>query len=452
MKKFKQEPWITVGILTADKIDFELYGDFHSFGFRQIFSGPFSAEIINDRIICRSKSDKMEISDEIIFEPTDPIAESFLIKEVPIGKEFHWERKEKQRFIYQLKLLKHGQKIIALNFLPLENYLVSVISSEMSAKSSLQLLKAHAIVSRSWLLRQLENNALKKSEGESVPAQFEDKNESEKIVWYDKQEHELYDVCSDDHCQRFHGVTKITTEIARQAIEQTMGQVLTDSGSICDARYSKSCGGITEEFENVWQPVHHNYLKSVLDYKFEPDNFNLDFTDEVNSRKWIKGNPPAFCNTLDNRILSQVMQDYDRETKNFYRWKVEYSQQELADLIKQKTGIDFGSIIDLQPVERGKSARLVKLRIVGSKKTFVIGKELEIRKVLSKTHLLSSAIVIEREEFKDSVPMRFKIWGAGWGHGVGLCQIGAAVMAYRGFMFDEILMHYFSNARITKIY
>lgn len=448
MKKYKQEPWITVGILTADKIEFELYGDFHSFGFRQTFNGPFSAEIINDRIICRSRSDKMEISDEIVFEPSDPIAESFLIKDVLIGKKFHWERKEKQRFIYQLKLLKHGKKIIAINSLPLENYLVSVISSEMSAKSSLQLLKAHAIVSRSWMLRQLEN----KPSSESMPESNKIENADGKIVWYDKQEHELYDVCSDDHCQRFHGVTKITTEVARQAIEQTMGEVLTDGGNICDTRYSKSCGGITEEFENVWQPAHHNYLKSILDYKFEPDNYNLDFSNETNAVKWIKSNPPSFCNTLDNRILSQVLQDYDRETKNFYRWKVEYSQQELSEIINDKSGIDFGNIIDLQPVERGKSARLIKMRIVGSKKTMVIGKELEIRKVLSKTHLLSSAIVIEREEFNDSIPMRFKIFGAGWGHGVGLCQIGAAVMAYRGFMFDEILMHYFTNARITKIY
>lgn len=450
MNKYKQEPWINVGILTTDKIEFELYGDFHSFGFRQTFSGPFSAEIINERIICQSKSDKMEISDEIVFEPTDPIAESFLIKDVPIGKKFHWERKEKQRFIFQLKLLRQGNKIIAINFLPLENYLVSVISSEMSAKSSLQLLKAHAIVSRSWLLRQLENKYSDESKSETVPHLQEDENE--KIIWYDKQDHELYDVCSDDHCQRFHGVTKITTDVARQAIERTMGQVLTDGGNICDARYSKSCGGITEEFENVWQPIHHNYLKSILDYKFEPDNFNLDFTNEGNCIKWIKGNPPSFCSTLDNRILSQVLQDYDRETKNFFRWKVEYSQQELSEIINAKSGIDFGDIIDLQPIERGKSARLIKLKIIGTKKTFVIGKELEIRKVLSKTHLLSSAIVFDREELRNNIPMRFIIWGAGWGHGVGLCQIGAAVMAHSGFMFDEILMHYFTNVRITKIY
>ena len=445
-----KEPNINVGILTEKQINFELHGDFKTLGMKQTFSGRYTAEIINDRIVCKRGNEKIEISDEIIFEPQDPSIESFLLKDVTIGVKFHWERKEKQRFTGSLKLLKNNGLITAINILPIENYLVSVISSEMSAKSSLQLLKAHAIISRSWLLSQIEKSKEFKSGKSHVKS--DSQNETEHIKWYDREDHTLFDVCADDHCQRYQGVTKVFTEGARQAVKQTSGVVLTSNNKICDTRYSKSCGGISESFENVWEPVKYSYLSSIIDYKFEPESYNFDFSNELNARKWITSNPPAFCNTHDKRILSQVLLDYDQETTDFYRWKIEYTQQEISNLIKKNTGIDYGEIKDLIPIERGVSARLIKLKIVGTKKTLIIGKELEIRRTLSTSHLYSSAFVVDKEDIQNGIPQKFILRGAGWGHGVGLCQIGAAVMAAKGYQFDEILVHYFQNAKLKKIY
>ncbi len=445
-----KEPKISVGILTEKQINFELHGDFKTYGMKQTFSGRYSAEIVNDRITCKKGSEKIEISDEIIFEPQDPDVESFLLKDVTIGVKFHWERIEKQRFTGSLKLLKNNGKISAINILLMENYLVSVISSEMSAKSSLQLLKAHAIISRSWVLSQIEKSKeLKSGKSNFIPGK---QNENEHIKWYDREDHTLFDVCADDHCQRYQGITKVFTEGARQAVKQTSGVVLTSGNKICDTRYSKSCGGISESFENVWEPVKYSYLASIIDYKFEPENYNLDFSNEMNARKWITSNPPAFCNTKDKKILSQILLDYDQETTDFYRWKIEYEQQELSDLINKNTGIDFGEIKDLVPFERGLSARLIKLKIIGTKKTLIIGKELEIRRTLSTSHLYSSAFIVDKEDIQNGIPQKFILIGAGWGHGVGLCQIGAAVMAAKGYQFDEILVHYFQNAKLKKIY
>jgi stage II sporulation protein D len=443
------EPVISVGILSDRQVNFELYGDFSIQGFKQKFSGRFSAELNGDRIICKSAKDKIEISNEIIFEPGDIAVDSFLIRDVPIGKQFHWQRKRTQRFSGLLKFLKDGDIVWVINIVSVSQYLKSVISSEMSAKSSLQLLKAHAIVSRSWLLAQIDK--LKSSEGKNE-GNYLYQTDTEIIKWQDRGEHLLFDVCADDHCQRYQGISKISTENTTNAVEQTKGIVLMFGGKICDARYSKSCGGISESFENVWEPVKHEYLSSVVDYKFELENYNLDFSSEVNARKWILSNPAAFCNTNDERILGQVLVDYDRETKDFYRWKVEYSQKEITELINKKSGIDYGNILDLVPLERGDSARLIKLKIVGTKKEMLIGKELEIRRILSSTHLYSSAFVVNKEGDEKGVPQKFIICGAGWGHGVGLCQIGAAVMASRGYQFDEILLHYFKGAKLKKIY
>jgi stage II sporulation protein D len=450
MLKYNKEPLINVGILTDKKIKFELYGDFSSFGFKHFFSGRFEAEIVNDRIICKGDKEKIEISDEIIFEPQDPISESFLLRDVLIGVQFHWQRREKQRFTHSLKLIKDNGKIIAINIIPIENYLTSVISSEMSAKCSMAMLKATAVVSRSWLLAQIEKSKEIKKEHINYHSAY--KSEDEIIKWYDREDHKLFDVCADDHCQRYQGVTKVTSDAARKAVEQTAGIVLLENNEILDARFSKSCGGISESFENVWEPVKHPSLSKVYDYKFITDNFDDDFSKESNARKWIKGNPPAFCNTQDVKVLNQILLDYDQETKDFYRWKVEYDQQQISELIKRKSGIDFGEIKDLIPVERGFSARLIKLKIVGTKKTLTIGKELEIRRTLSETHLYSSAFVVEKQGNKDGVPEKFILCGAGWGHGVGLCQIGAAVMAEQGYLFDEILVHYFKDAKLKKIY
>jgi len=427
MLGYDSEPLITVGILTDTKIKFELYGDFSSFGFKHFFSGRYEAEIVDDRIICKSEKYKIEITDEIIFEPQDPESESFLIRDVIIGVKFHWERKEKQRFTHSLKLIKDNGKISAINIVPIEQYLMSVISSEMSARCSLSMLKATAVVSRSWLLAQIEKSKLlKEGHLNYNPGIISD---DEIIRWYDREDHKLFDVCADDHCQRYQGVTKLTSEAARKAVEQTYGIVLLGNDKVLDARFSKSCGGISEAFENVWEPIKHASLSAVADYKFDPEDYDTDFSIEENAAKWIKGNPHAFCNTSDPKILNQILLDYDQETKDFYRWKVDYTQAQLSELIKKKSGIDFGLIKDIIPIERGFSSRIIKLKIVGTKKTITIGKELEIRRTLSETHLYSSAFIVEKFGELDGVPEKFLLRGAGWGHGVGLCQIGAAVMA-----------------------
>lgn len=446
---FTSEPWLNVGVLTDDKIKFELYGDFRSVLTNKTLSGVFTAQIKNNKIICVGQNITLESDDEIIFEPSDPVSESFLLRDVIIGVKFHWERKEKQRFNYFLKIIRNGDQLTAVNYLPVEVYLTSVISSEMSAKCSINLLRSQAVVARSWLLAQLQNKEKEKVKDPSLKPY---KTEDELITWYDREAHTLFDVCADDHCQRFQGVTKVTTETAYKAIKDTRGIVLISGDEICDTRYSKSCGGMSESYENVWEPVKYNYLQPVIDYKFEPENLNLDLTKEENAVKWIKANPPAFCNTTDPKILNQILLDYDQETKDFYRWKVEYSQEELQNLIKEKLGVDFGEITDLIPIERGYSARLIKLKIAGTKKSIIIGKELEIRRVLSPSHLYSSAFYVEKTEIKNNIPQKFILHGAGWGHGVGLCQIGAAVMAEQGYQFDEILVHYFPNAKLKKIY
>ena len=450
MPSFHTEPTINVGIITEKQVNFDLYGDFKVRGIKKFFSGRFTAEVINDKIRCKRGDDTLEADKEIIFEPDDIDLESFLIKDVTIGVRFHWQRKEKQRFQGSLKLLRNMDRIVVINIIPVEKYLVSVISSEMSAKSSLQMLKSLAVVSRSWLLAQIEKSKTIQAKMEAYSS--ESRTDDEFIKWYDREEHELFDVCADDHCQRYQGITKISTQAAKQAVEETFGLVLLFNDIICDARFSKSCGGITEAFHNVWEPVVHEYLTSVIDYKYEPENYKLDFSVEGNAAKWIKGNPSAYCNTSDDKILSQVLIDYDRETKDFYRWKVTYSQNEISEIISKNSGFNFGEIIDLIPVERGNSSRLIKLKITGTKKELVVGKELEIRRLLSLTHLYSSAIVIEKQNVENNIPGKFVIYGAGWGHGVGLCQIGAAVMAEKGHSFDEILLHYFHNAKLNKIY
>ena len=446
----KTEPLLNVGILSDKKINIELYGDFKVAGNKNVFSGLFSLEAKESKIVCKNNREKFEFENEIVFEPGDPVSESFVIKNVVIGSSFHWERKEKLRFIYSLKIILNKDKLVAVNIIPLESYLVSVISSEMSAKSSIELLKAHSVVSRSWVIAQVEKSSNKKTTKQETGATV--KLEDEIVRWYDREDHVLFDVCADDHCQRYQGVTKINSESARKAIKETRGIILVSDNKVCDARYSKCCGGITEAFENVWEPVKNRYLISISDYKFEPENYLVDFNSEVNARKWILNQPPAYCNTNDQKILSNILVDYDKATKDFFRWKVIYTQKEISEIISEKSGEDFGIILDLIPVLRGFSARLIKLKIVGTKKTLTIGKELEIRRILSGTHLYSSAIVIDKEEIKDGVPQKFIIHGAGWGHGVGMCQIGAAVMAEKGFMFDEILLHYFKNTALKKAY
>lgn len=445
----EKEPLISVGILTESKIVTELYGRFTVSGIKEKVSGIVTVESGDGLIICKYNGKEFSVADELIFVPDDPLSESFLIRDVVIGINFHWQRKETQRFNQTLKIIRKENKLIAINIIPLENYIESVISSEMSAKCSLESLKAQAIVSRSWLIAQLEKVNDRTTQNNYTTTV---RKKDELIRWYDREQHEEFDVCADDHCQRFQGITKVTTENARQAVNQTRGLALLFEDKICDTRYSKSCGGMTECFENVWEPVEHPYLSSVVDYKYIPENFELDFSDERNARKWIAGNPASFCNTVDKNILSQILIDYDQETTNFFRWRVIYSQSEISMIIKEKTRKDFGEIVDLVPVERGVSARLIKLKIVGTKKTLTIGKELEIRRTLSKKHLYSSAFVVDKIPAGNGVPEKFVLRGAGWGHGVGLCQVGAAVMAEKGYEFDEILQHYFSDSDLKRLY
>jgi len=442
------EPNINIGILSSSEIKFELYGDFNTAGTNKKQSGIFTAILQNERIKIIKDGKEIISANEIIFTPDDIEIESFLLRDVTIGKQFHWERKENQRFRGILKIIKEKNLLTAINILPLEEYLVSVVSSEMSPNSSLELLKAHAIVSRGWLMAQLEKrNQTKKRK--PVSEKISDK---EIVRWYDREEHVNYDFCADDHCQRYQGVTKIINDNALNAVEQTRGLALVYDNKICDARYSKCCGGMTESFENVWEPIKHHYLSPVVDYKFELDGVDYDLTNESLAERWIKTSPHAYCNTTDARILSQILVDFDQPTNNFFRWTIEYSQEELSNIIKEKSGEDFGNIIDLVPLQRGYSGRIARLKIVGDKKELIIGKELEIRKTLSKSHLYSSAFIVEKKEVVNKTPQKFIFKGAGWGHGVGLCQIGAAVMGEKGYKFDEILIHYFSGAKIQKIY
>ncbi len=392
--------------------------------------------------------------DELIFTPKNEKTDAFELIDVTIGINFHWERKENQRFTGALKIIVEDEKLTAINVISVEDYLTSVISSEMSATASLELLKAHAVISRSWLLAkktESENGLYNQSSAVSIFHTNEGKENEQYIRWWDREDHTNFDVCADDHCQRYQGVTRASTEIVKQAIAETYGQVLIYEDKICDARFSKCCGGVFEEFQNCWDEVYHPYLRKTRDYK--SDTFLPDLTAENEAQNWIRTSPDAFCNTKDKKVLAQVLNNYDQETTDFYRWKVEYSQKELADLIQKRSGVDYGEIIDLVPIERGTSGRLIRLKIIGTKKTRTIGKELEIRRTLSESHLYSSAFVVDKEFSEgNEIPAKFILTGAGWGHGVGLCQIGASVMGEKGYGYDAILEHYYPDSELKKLY
>ncbi|MDR0371489.1 MAG: DUF4922 domain-containing protein [Prevotellaceae bacterium] len=438
------EPVITVGIMSQSAIDFQLHGDFIASN-GKIYTGNRRAVYQREKI----SFDGQE-SGVLTFRPLSDDA-FFELQDVVIGINFHWERKENQRFKGELKLIVENEKLTAINCVGLEDYLTSVISSEMSATASEELLKAHAVISRSWLLHPMQRFAPEQDD-EKILRNEARTQSGEVVKWYERDAHTHFDVCADDHCQRYQGITRASTGTVKKAIATTRGEVLIYGGRICDARFSKSCGGISEAFENVWAPVHYPYLSKIIDHPAAPDGFDTDLTIEANAEKWIRGFPLAYCNTDDKKTLSQALNNYDRETTHFYRWQIAYSQKELSALIKQRSGIDFGAIIDLIPVERGESGRLIKLRIAGSKQTQTVGKELEIRKWLSDSHLYSAAFVIDRVDIQDNIPQKFILTGAGWGHGVGLCQIGAAVMGEKGYKYDEILSHYYNKSEIRKIY
>ncbi|MFC2085278.1 SpoIID/LytB domain-containing protein [Bacteroidota bacterium] len=445
-----QEPNLMVAIMHGKEISFELYGEYHTAQVRGVFKGKYIVRLVGNKIIITSNSQELTVDDGITFLPSDFDTASFLLKDVVIGIQFHWEKKENQRFLGALKFIIEDGQLTAINLIPVENYLTSVICSEMSATSSEELLKAHSIISRSWILAQIEKTAELKGKKKEYVSFV--KTDDEIIRWYDREDHSLYDVCADDHCQRYQGITRLHAHNAQNAVAFTRGLVIKYEDKICDARFSKSCGGISEAFENVWEPVKHPYLRSVVDYKYEPEGFDLDLTNEKAANDWILKNPIAFCNTQDEKVLSQVLVEYDQNTTDFYRWKLIFTQKEISGILHEKSGIDFGNIIDLVPVKRGYSGRLIKLKVIGTKKTYTFGKELEIRRIFSKSHLYSSAFIIEKENIVNKIPEKFIFYGAGWGHGVGLCQIGAAVMGEMGYTFDEILLHYFRGAEITNIY
>ena len=444
-----QEPVITVGILSGKEIGFSFPKEFISSDGIAI-CGIQQAVYRKGKICWQEKE-----YDELSFTPQQDTSSFFELQDVTIGINFHWERKEVQRFKGELKIIVEDDRLTAINIIPIEDYLTSVISSEMSATASLELLKAHAVISRSWLLNKLKvaNGKLKVIMHPDNTANFELSTlPSQLIKWYDHEAHKNFDVCADDHCQRYQGITRTSTPQAIEAVFATRGEVLMYEGEICDARFSKCCGGAFEEFQNCWENVKHPYLIGQRDSKTETRL--PDLTKEVEADKWIRTSPAAFCNTHNKQVLSQVLNNYDQETTDFYRWRVCYSQQELSELIHKRSGIEFGKIIDLIPVERGTSGRLVRLKIVGTLRTLIIGKELEIRRTLSSSHLYSSAFVVDKEYKEDEkeIPSRFILTGSGWGHGVGLCQIGAAVMGEQGYAYNEILLHYYIGAAIEKLY
>lgn len=576
------EPQVHVGILFEPQIEFTLHAPYRIGG--NEVTGHQAATYDHGRILWQGR-----LYDELLFEPQDEQTASFELHGVTIGINFHWERKEDQRFQGALKIIVEDGKLTGINVVRVEDYLTSVISSEMSATASLELLKAHAVISRSWLLAQIgslspapsprergeqekpsyqtadpinytllktRQSQMKKESTEaerimwqmlrgkqlgdkfrrqhiignyiadfvclekklvieidggyhSTPEQQaydeertrylqtqgykvlrftneavvatpetvlnqikaassplsagegtgERPEEDELIRWFDREDHTRFDVCADDHCQRYQGITRASTDIVRQAIRATRGQVLMSEGRICDARFSKCCGGAFEEFQYCWEDTPYPYLLKQRDWRIRKGNASEpaaglpDLTIEAEADRWIRTSPEAFCNTTDKHILSQVLNNYDQETTDFYRWRVEYTQEELSALILKRSGVDYGQIVDLVPVARGTSGRLWKLKIVGTKKTLTIGKELEIRRTLSPSHLYSSAFVVDKHDLSpEGIPGRFTLIGAGWGHGVGLCQIGAAVMGEQGYKYDEILLHYYIGASIEKIY
>ena len=450
-----KEPKVHVGILFESKIEFTLLTPYQIWGTRlnsvityhTVVHGKQTVSYDNGKILWNNCP-----YDTLRFDPLDESTASFELTDVTIGINFHWERKETQRFQGSLEFIIENEKLTAVNIIHVEDYLTSVISSEMSATASLELLKAHAVISRSWLLAGLSSVG----KGTDTPHTAQPplptgEEPEERLHWYERDAHTNFDVCADDHCQRYQGITRASTDIVKQAITATRGQVLTSDGKICDARFSKCCGGAFEEFQYCWDDVKYPYLAKQRDSKVHTTL--PDLTQEAEADRWIRTYPEAFCNTTDKKILSQVLNNYDQETTDFYRWKVAYTQEELSALILKRSGIDYGQIIDLIPIARGTSGRLWKLKIVGTKQTLTIGKELEIRRTLSTSHLYSSAFVVDKEELSaEGIPGRFILTGAGWGHGVGLCQIGAAVMGEQGYKYDAILLHYYIGASIDKLY
>ena len=403
---------LSVGLLSAQRIRFTLNGSFTAKG--KTLNGKQEVAYSDGGLQWNG-----QVYRQLTFTPADE-SSSFTMEDVVIGKDFHWERREAQTFLGTLRLVVEEDNIVCINDIDVELYLQSVISSEMNATCSMEFLKASAVISRSWLYAQIEKRKTLSQSGHGFFSFT--KTDSELLRWHDREDHTIFDVCADDHCQRYQGITRATRPEVKEAVEATRGQILMHDGHVCDARFSKCCGGRTETFETCWENEHRPYLESIDD---------------------------PFCNTTDEHVLHQVLNDYDCETTDFYRWTVTLTQKEAQRYISNHLKIELGDILDLQPIERGPGYRIIKLKIVGSKKTFTIGKELEIRNALSETHLKSAAFDVERQDIDaDGVPARFVLHGRGWGHGVGLCQIGAAVMGEQGYTYEQILKYYYQGVEI----
>ncbi len=439
-----REPVLRVGIMEGCRTVAGAFLDAYTSDGGTAHRGEFRATAANGRVV-------MQAADgTLLAEGTDvrwraPENGRFLLREVTIGVKFHWERKEDQTFEGDVRLLATADDAITVvNDIGLEAYLKSVISSEMSAASPIELLKAHAITSRSWLAAMLEREEQYRASGR--PTHHGSVTDEEVVRWYDREDHRLFDVCADDHCQRYQGISKVISAAAEEAVRETRGMFLVYGDRICDARFYKACGGLTENFENAWEDTPVPYLTSVAD---GPEPFRPVLS-EADAERWILSAPPAYCNTTDPAVIRQILPAFDQETVHFFRWTLRYEAGELSEILREKTGIDFGVVQELVPLRRGPSGRIVRLRIVGSRRSMVVGKELEIRRWLSRSHLYSSAFVVRKEEEKGGA--RFALHGAGWGHGVGLCQIGAAIMATQGKAADEIVRHYFRGAGVRTLY
>lgn len=427
---------LDIGILHSEHVRFSFNGAFVCFG-ESYDSADYSVTVNGNHIHFNGKD-----YERLHFLPL--LSESlFTLHDVVIGVNFHWERTQRQTFEGELILFVEDGKIRVVNRLDVERYLESVISSEMSAGSSLEFLKAHTVISRSWLYAQLMRC------GSNTSAMLGYEKDDEIIRWYTREDHTSFDLCADDHCQRYQGVPLIENEKVKQAVCETAGIVMAYDGEICDARFSKCCGGMTERFSACWEWEDKPYLQAFRDVDSK-DGF-VDLTDENNVRVWIETSPDAFCNTYDRNILEQVLNGYDLETNDFYRWSIRYTQSELSRLVRERSGIDFGMIEALEPVERSASGRIVRLRVVGSKRSVVVGKELEIRRWLSASHLYSSAFVVDSCNDEQTGERSFLLKGAGWGHGVGLCQIGAAMMGAKGYLYKDILLHYYPGVQFENI-
>jgi SpoIID/LytB domain protein len=447
-----EEPMISVGVMVVEgALDFRLVSPFEANRSVRFSPGEYKARLEGNRISVLDKTGGIRIADcSVDLLPVVRAENRFVLRNVPIGAGFHWEHLQDLLFQGDLQIRSfHETQLQVINRLPLETYLSSVLNSEIRGTAPIEFLKAHAVIARSWALRKIQNRS---GPAPSGLAPVERTEEETILRWSDAENHQGFDVCADDHCQRYRGVVGGSTSSPERAVQETRGVVLSHGDETCDTRYCKCCGGMTENFAAAWEDRDIPYLRALPDADAYPPGFSFPLSEEKNASAWITGFPEAFCNTSDRELLEAVLPESDRGTKDFFRWHRMYSQEELAKIVGRKTGRDLGMICDLVPLERGASGRIIRLRIVGTDGTLTVGKELEIRRVLSPTHLYSSAFVVEREPGKKDIPRCFRLIGAGWGHGVGLCQIGAAVMASRGNSYREIICHYFPETSLKRSY